>query len=591
MSPSKHLQNLSLPLNEPRPDTVSKAVAQLATSNALEDRGAVFTKSGVVDAMLDLCGYTSDADLEGVRLLEPSFGDGDFLLSAVRRLVASFRRRGIELGTVAQNIRDSVRGVEVHHETFNGTCHRVEALLVESGVTEEQASDLVKSWLVNDDFLLADLGTDFDVVVGNPPYVRQERIPGPLLREYKKRYTTLYDRADLYILFFERGLDLLREEGRLGFICANRWLKNKYGGPLRHKICDSFALRYFIDLERADAFHAEVDAYPAITVIQRSSARRCFVALNNRETATGLGAVAEKMIIGARDGALVDDQSEIGILVDVARGRDPWLLDAPEILPALRSLEQRFPSLEDAGAKVGIGVATGADKVFIGDYDELPVEDTRKLRLAMAADCSNGDVSWGGRGVVNPYMESGQLAPLSEYPRFAHYMEAHADALKRRHTARKSPNKWYKTIDRIYPQLTAQSKLLIPDIKGDATVAYDDGFCYPHHNLYVVTSDEWNLRALQTLLRSSVAMMFVASYCVRMSGGFLRFQAQYLRRIRCPRWSDLSEASQASLVEVSSSKDQGVLDSAVWPVYGLRESEIAAIAAFADAARVVKKGA
>jgi hypothetical protein len=63
--------------------------------------------------------------------------------------------------------------------------------------------------------------------------VRQERIPGPLLEEYRRRYRTIYDRADLYVPFYERGLALLAEGGRLGFICANRWLKNKYGGPLR----------------------------------------------------------------------------------------------------------------------------------------------------------------------------------------------------------------------------------------------------------------------------------------------------------------------------------------------------------------------
>jgi hypothetical protein len=64
-----------------------------------------------------------------------------------------------------------------------------------------------------------------------------------LLAEYRRRYATIYDRADLYVPFFERGLQLLADDGRLAFICANRWLKNKYGGPLRGLIARDFASR------------------------------------------------------------------------------------------------------------------------------------------------------------------------------------------------------------------------------------------------------------------------------------------------------------------------------------------------------------
>jgi hypothetical protein len=556
----------------------------------LEERGAVFTKAGVVDAILDLCGYTPDAALENCRLLEPSFGDGDFLLSAIRRLAESFARSGAPMAHAAQLLSDAIRGVEIHRKTFEETSRRAEATLIDSGFDAELAKHLVGRWLVNDDFLLAEIEGDFNFVVGNPPYVRQERIPDPLLQAYKRRYATLYDRADLYVLFYERGLDLLRENGVIGFICANRWIKNKYGGPLRQKVGDGFHLRFFIDLERADAFHSEVIAYPAITVIQRSSAKRTLVALGNRDSAVGLDEVVTDLKAAAGGVLRAEDGGEIGELANVAHGQDPWLLDAPEILTILRKMEHRFPPLEGAGTKVGIGVATGADRVFISSYDELPVEEARKLRLAMAADCANSVISWGGQGIVNPYMETGQLAPLDDFPLFASYLEENREALTKRHTARKQPSKWYKTIDRIYPQLTGQPKLLIPDIKGEATVAYDDGLCYPHHNLYVVTSDVWNLRVLQAVLRSSVALMFVAAYCVRMSGGFLRFQAQYLRRIRCPRWSDLSEADKCSLIEVATEADQDALDSVVLPMYGLDAREAETVTAYAKNARVMRKG-
>ena len=84
-------------------------------------------------------------------------------------------------------------------------------------------------------------------------------------------------------------------------------------------------------------------------------------------------------------------------------------------------------------------------------------------------------------------------------------------------------------------QLRHEPKLLIPDIKanGDA-ITYDAGNFYPHHNLYYITSQQWNLRALQALLRSGIAYLFVAAYSVKIGGGYLRFQAQNLKRIRIP---------------------------------------------------------
>jgi hypothetical protein len=120
------------------------------------------------------------------------------------------------------------------------------------------------------------------------------------------------------------------------------------------------------------------------------------------------------------------------------------------------------------------------------------------------------------------------------------------EALAARHVAQRTRASWYRTIDRVYPELTGTPKLLIPDIKGEPMVVLDEGQFYPHHNLYHVTSSTWDLRALATVLRSSIAVLFVSTYCVKMSGGFLRFQAQYLRRIRIPRWDDVRGAARGA---------------------------------------------
>ena len=116
-------------------------------------------------------------------------------------------------------------------------------------------------------------------------------------------------------------------------------------------------------------------------------------------------------------------------------------------------------------------------------------------------------------------------------------------------------------------------KLLIPDIKGGAHIVFEDGKLYPHHNLYYVTSDVWDLRALQAVLLSSVTRLFVATYSTKMRGGYLRFQAQYLRRIRIPYWQDVPESLRSELRAAALSRDVQACNSAVFQLFSLSSDE------------------
>ena len=214
---------------------IAAAVEKLSSASGTESRGAIFTKVEVVEFILDLLGYTENKPLHKFRLLEPSFGGGDFLLPAVGRLITAWRAAMTPVNEF-EELGDAIRAVELHRETFHETRLEVIRVLRRSGIPKAIAVSLADRWLIQGDFLLEAQGGAFDFVVGNPPYVRQEMIPAPLLAEYRSRYRTMFDRADLYIPFIEKSLSLLSSGGHLGFICADRWMKNKYGGPLRQLI-------------------------------------------------------------------------------------------------------------------------------------------------------------------------------------------------------------------------------------------------------------------------------------------------------------------------------------------------------------------
>ncbi|MCR2799188.1 Eco57I restriction-modification methylase domain-containing protein [Enterobacter kobei] len=551
---------------------VMAATEALATEGGLEARGAIFTRSEVVDFILDLAGYTEDQPLHEKRLLEPSFGGGDFLLPIIQRLLSAWRAARPN-GTAVDDLGDAIRAVELHHDTFRSTYAAVVALLKREGLSANAATALAGRWLSQGDFLLAPLEGQFDFVVGNPPYVRPELIPAPLLAEYRSRYQTMYDRADIYIPFIERSLTALSAGGNLGFICADRWMKNRYGGPLRSLVAERFHLKVYVDMVDTPAFHSDVIAYPAITIISREGGGATRIAHRpsiDRATLTTLAGLLSAQ-------TLPKDAGPVRELARVTNGAEPWLLASSDQMALIRRLEGAFPLIEEAGCKVGIGVATGADKAFIGDFESLDVEPDRKLPLVTTKDIMTGEVQWRGQGVINPFAESGGVVDLGDYPRLRRYLEARRDVIAGRHCAKKAPANWYRTIDRITPVLAARPKLLIPDIKGEAHIVFESGELYPHHNLYYVTSDDWDLRALQAVLLSAVSRLFVATYSTKMRGGFLRFQAQYLRRIRIPRWADVPEPLRRELAEAAIKRDVQACNRAVFRLYGLSREERSAL--------------
>lgn len=560
--------SLGLPIPDCASQRVQAAIELMATNAEADSRGAIFTRREVVDFILDLAGYTEDQPLFARRLLEPSFGGGDFLLPAIERLLRSWRAARPN-GSALDDLGNTIRAVELHHDTFHSTYVAVVDLLRREGIVASIAAALAECWLSQDDFLLAPLEGEFDLVVGNPPYVRQELIPAPLLVEYRSRYRTMYDRADIYIPFIERSLSVLSEGGVLGFICADRWMKNRYGGPLRSLVAERFHLKMYVDMVDTPAFHSDVIAYPAITIIGREAPGATRVAYRPAIDRTTLSTLADLL----RASSLPKEPGTVRELASVTNGSEPWLLESSDQMALIRRLERCFPLLEEVGCKVGIGVATGADKAFIGDFDTLDVEPDRKLPLVTTRDIISGEVKWLGQGVINPYAESGGLVDLDNYPRLRHYLEERRDAIAGRHCAQKIPDNWYRTIDRITPSLAARPKLLIPDIKGEAHIVFESGELYPHHNLYYVTSDDWDLRALQAVLLSAVPRLFVATYSTKMRGGFLRFQAQYLRRIRIPHWSAVSEELRRELTEAAIRRDLQACNQAVFKLYGLSYEE------------------
>ncbi|MBP6506729.1 MAG: Eco57I restriction-modification methylase domain-containing protein [Opitutaceae bacterium] len=526
------------------------------------EAGVVYTKPWMVAFILDLAGYTTDRDLARMVVVEPSAGDGAFLQEMVYRLVVSCRHHGTQLAETGE----AIRAFEINPDAVHRAVELATQTLVDLTVPESLASSLANSWIKQADFLESSLGFPIaDFVVGNPPYIRLEEIPADKVSFYRS-FSAMRGRADIYIAFYQAALLQLKPGGVCAFICADRWMLNDYGSGLREFITtQGYNVRTIIEAHDVAAFESEVSAYPAVTVIARESQGPVIVAkaLPGIETADRAGLIA--LLSQAKSGPTL----RTARFADWFHHGEPWPCSSPEALKLLKHLEATCMPLEDktTGTKIGIGVATGADRVFITDQ-KPDIEPDRLLPLALPSDLQGGRVKWSGHYLVNPWNEQG-LVNLADYPRLTAYLAPHRDLLSDRHTAKERPQQWHKTIDRVTLMRAAQEKLYIADIKDRLLPSLDLGQTYPQHNLYWITSEKWDLRVLGALLMSAVGEFFIHCYGVRMRGGFLRFQAQYLRRIRVPNPDHLSTELKQQLSDAFDRQDAALATSAALKAYGI----------------------
>jgi hypothetical protein len=528
--------------------------------------GEVFTRRWVVEVLLDLTGYTADQDLGAITLCEPSVGAGAFLVPIVERLIASADRYGRDVHL----LRGALRCFDLQGHNVELCRKLIVPMLVDAGCGEPEATDLAESWVTEADFLLDDTPVDADVVVGNPPYIRLEDLDPSVSDEYRRRWPTMAGRADIYVGFYERSLDILTPGGLLGFICADRWMRNQYGSRLRQLVAARYAMDTVWVMHDVDAFEEQVSAYPAITVLRNGTQGEAVVASTD---ASFDGDSAHAL---ARWSAAASGDESTGAGYSAHRlphwfpGDEMWPAGNPSRLALIELLNDRFGPLHDpaAGTRIGIGVATGADRTYVISDPSL-IEADRALPLAVGRDLRTGTFEWGGSYLANPWAPDGTLVDLDEYPLLRRHLETAGDQLRSRHTAKKSPANWHRTIDKVNHAILDRPKLLFRDLGAVANPVLEPGGFYPHHNLYFLVSDTWDLEVLGGLLLSRVAQAFIEAYGVKMRGGTLRFQAQYLKRIRVPDPATIDPQTTEALRQAFRTRDADAATAAAAAAYGI----------------------
>jgi hypothetical protein len=187
--------------------------------------------------------------------------------------------------------------------------------------------------------------------------------------------------------------------------------------------------------------------------------------------------------------------------------------------------------------------------------DAETAEASQLMPLAVALDLRDGKVVWSGAHLISPWRADGGLADLDGLPRLKAHHEQHAERLCARHQW-PAPTRPLVPHDRPgRPEPGRRRKLLLPDLRHRVAPVMGTGGLCPHHNLYWITSDDWDLRVLGGLLLSDFATLFVETYSPRMAGGALRVTAQYLKRICLPEPAAVARDLAARLAAAFDARD------------------------------------
>lgn len=441
-------------------------------------KGHVQTPASVAERMVDLS-FEDRPPEPGDRILYPGCGsDGPFISA-----VATY----CEANDLA--IPEGV-AFETHPDRF-------------SEVTRKHDSKPIE--FRNSDFLEVSAHNldSFEYVIGNPPYVQIEEIEKK--SEYKQEYRTATDRFDLYILFFEQGLRLLANGGRLCFITPEKFEYTQTTTELRRMLRERHIER--IEHLPETTFSGYV-TYPAITVVS--------------ETDPGPTRIIR------RNGTSTS--------IELPEDGESW---APHIRESSDLPEETGVTLQDVATRISCGVATGRDKIFVQDADKIPpqlIDHGWTCPTISGKQLELYDGPPGPDRFICPYDDAGNLLPEQDLGVYLEWATMHRSELESRSCV-KNGKPWYSWHET--PPMDAAmgtEKLLWKDVARTPHFWIDaEGATLPRHSVYyLVPADGVDIKKLQAYLNSPPVHSWLEANCQRASNGYIRLQSTVLKELPVP---------------------------------------------------------
>jgi len=420
----------------------------------------------------------------------------------------------------------------------------------------------------------------FDVVVGNPPYIRQEEL-APFKAHFQAAFETYAGTADLYVYFVERGMHILRAGGQFSYILPNKWMRAGYGDKLRQFVKRQHieGISDFGDL----AVFEEATTYPCILELQRSAAQAGFPAAN-----------IDTLMY---DVSLSDYIRKKSFIVGISGLNDSgWTLSNQAVQQLLDKLRAAGTPLgEYVQGKIYRGVLTGLNEAFVIDVAtraRLIAEDARSVEV-IKPFLAGRDVKRYQTPVSDKYLilfekgvtkkKKGDLDPelwlQTNYPAVYGWLKPFEEkAIKRLDKG----DYWWELRACDYYSAFENPKIVIPAIIQRPEMTVEKNNTYSNDKTTIIESDSYYLLAI---LNSKVTDMIMQLVSSTKQGGFFEYKPVYIAQIPIPLAVSPQKEQIIDLVtrilaakQADKDADTGTLeaevDGLVYGLYGLNEEEI-----------------
>ena len=305
-----------------------------------KEKGQYMTPEKIVVMILDDIGYAGDEVLTK-KIMEPSFGDGAFLSEIIKRIIKEGRKQSLSKEEISDIIQNNVFGIEKDEKIYKKAIGRLNGILEEYKIPKIEWKNLI-----NGDTLTEweKHKEKYDYVVGNPPFVRIHNIP-ERYRDIVKSFQFSDGMADLYVIFYEIGINMLGENGKLGFISPNTFIRNASQQKFRDFLVKNKYISTIYDFGASKIF-PDADTYTCICLIGKEKEKKN---IKYKEYNMYLP-VSESVI-------------DFEYLKDNMTGH-PWNFGSDDDMKFLKEINSRAKKVSDI-VTVQNGIVTNRDYIYI----------------------------------------------------------------------------------------------------------------------------------------------------------------------------------------------------------------------------------
>ncbi|MDX2177722.1 MAG: DNA methyltransferase [Candidatus Sumerlaeia bacterium] len=516
-------------------------------------------------------------ELGTIRVLDPACGSGAFLIEVYDQLLAAYRDANArlealgcdpELFDLSRRILErNLYGVDVNSEAVEicrlslwiKTAERGK-ILTDLDHTIRRGNSIVDDpalhpWALDWRAAFPEVfeGGGFDAVVGNPPYIRQEWIAA-YKEHLKSRYASFSGTADIYIYFIERGLDLLREGGRLGFITSGTFARGNFAAPFRKWLPGVARFSSLVNFGENQPFEGAEMVYPTMFTLEKRTGPATFPTLF----------LDEKI---PKDISKTMEEHQLPCDESVFESEE-WKFQPKDVTALFRKLSGAgVPLAEAVKGRIYYGIKTGLNEAFIIDTptrDALVAADARSAEIIRpilkGEDLRPWHQDWEGNHLLAiPSGMTRQLAgpdvdECGGWRWFATEFHAVAEHLARHETtARLRQDKgdfWWELRPCSYYSEFDQPKILWPDIQKLPRFSWDATGFYVNDKGFILLAGS---ASTLSLLNSHTLWFCISQLCLplRLRKGLWQYQSksQFIERLPIPALSAEDDAALARIAE------------------------------------------